>query len=397
MTTLFDLPTDVLSSHLLKYFCFPKCLKFLALVCKRFDHVIQHSTVSKQIRINPENSQHTLLAPRVLSKYNVDVIILKSTGTSISTFATILKSSKRLNTLVIQTIPDNNLGYLFFGFEDQSTRRDIPNYLKFDNITTLSVPSVSHSILHLFPNVKQLKLVHIDDGDKEGEFSSVKELEFQPTRTDDLERIIEVFPSVQVVHALVTDTTDDDADEIIQALEEFGKDNGIQVNIWSKHLVLEADQDLELGPLQYHQYFNGHGVSPLAHEIITNYRVNVKLLDLTNPTYERDFKSRDPVFRFPLLSLEFGAEVSDHSYGDIDDLEVFKFAAEHGFADFWDLLKCLPEDATNKFFEMDVILPANSELIPQLLADLFTSRSRTLFPNLAKRDCNNCFKSEIHQ
>jgi ankyrin repeat protein len=377
---ILDLPTEVLANQIFKFFCFNTCITWLPYVCKLFDQAMQVANFRKQIRLDISNSSHLQYAPRVLSKYQVDTLILKSPGSSLSILSSILRSSSRLRTLVICEIENNKIGFIDLDGNEsiikQLTKAKFQSNPFFEHITTLSIPARSTSIVQLFPRITRLKLVGTYTHDTDLCLPSVKELEIETCNAEDLLLIKEVFPALQTAYVLPmiksknTQSSDDSNDEddedddeeedeketfeqICDKLEEISKSIDVEVKCRFNHLL--RDNRFDLSAISYHEYFNAFGETPLGTFIeFHSVEKPLEMASLTTGEYERSFWNRDPLFKFPQLSPQFSFSTVSVAYYGHSNPKAHQPLVDMGLASFWRLLVRDTQQAIKRFHELPI-------------------------------------------
>lgn len=336
-----SLPLEIIANQILKYFDFSRWIKSLIFVSKRWQQAAIQSTVSKQIVISLLLSTSALKSLNIISRYNIDTLIIKNMGNDIRLLTRLSSASNKLNTIVfVEQIPEIT-GTVFAELEER-TKHSKPLSSSFPQISTLVISASNFSFLRLFPNVSRLKLNGEIDVEKfvnpRKYYGSVKELEIalQPseflmaTPGFGLDIFKTIFPNLQTMYLY--------AENII--IEKEKLPTGFKIVF-----ALENPWEFTLSATSYHEFTYSRGETPLTYLI--NNKVFEKVRQLlesrtTTEEYEADLLQRSPCFIFPPMVPNWSAQpLKSIPLTMSIDIEMIKMLEEYKIVDYWETFALL--------------------------------------------------------
>lgn len=343
-----SLPLEIIANQIFKYFDFSAWLKSLVFVAKFWLQAAIKSTVSKQIAISAESGLRSL---KILSRYNIDTIIVKNMGSDLRLLARIINASNKLYTAAFVDEITKINGIKFSTVEEQDKNSVARIESSFPQISTLAIRSGNLSFLRLFPNVSRLKLsgeisMHDFVSFNHKSYPSVKELEVALLPSGFLQAepgfglgiFKTIFPNLQTMYLYARTFH----------LEQDVLPTGFKIVTNFPH---DGRVPFSLSATSYHEFTYSHGETPLVFLARSGETAKVSQLlesQATTREYEADLRQRSPCFVFPPLVAEWKLKTTSSLPTDGNmDIILIRLLQKHNIIDYWETFELL---ANNSYF-----------------------------------------------
>jgi hypothetical protein len=303
------------------YIPFRVSLNTVSIVCRRWHDLLLLSKKSILLTVDLNNITKKFHNNKIIAgKYNIQQLAVSHLGNSIYPLAAILNASPALNTLVISQMDQSGIfqdiiwrDLLIPRFFWQDTQiSNLP--VTFSKITRLIIPSDSISLLHLFPNARQIKLEGLEilqelHENNRCSFESVKEIETRVYDYGDLDITLlkKLFPNLETLYVICDTSVNEQAEEW-RNIENTSKGS---VTIHCRNFIpFPRRLDYRFSERTYLEYYFNYGETPLSSVLKRRLRVQELEEFLQRHTfltaeYESDILTRDREVIFPSNSESY--------------------------------------------------------------------------------------------